>query len=82
MPPTRLPTPPDGSLAFSPRVWVLRHVAMGYSVHLQRLLAFPTYSIYPYLVPGYTELSANGALLRGDSLLMCEWIVLHIPWAV
>eukprot|EP00752_Nemacystus_decipiens_P002559 g2400.t1 len=52
------------------RVWILRHVAMGYSVHLQRLVAFPTYWILPCVIPGYTELSANGELLRGDSLLM------------
>lgn len=68
----RTPSLPPRLLSLSQRVWILRHVAMGYSVHLQRLLAIPTYWILPFVVPGYTALTSKGALLRGDALLMCE----------
>ncbi|CAB1096874.1 unnamed protein product [Ectocarpus sp. CCAP 1310/34] len=46
------------------RVWMLRHVAMGYSVHMQRLLGHLTWWIFPLLMPGYTDLTNDGMELR------------------
>eukprot|EP00904_Undaria_pinnatifida_P011405 jgi/Undpi1/7395/HiC_scaffold_22.g09868.m1 len=46
------------------RVWILRHIAMGYSVHLQRLLGILTFGIYPYLIEGYTDHTLQGSHLR------------------
>ncbi|CAM9427008.1 unnamed protein product, partial [Hapterophycus canaliculatus] len=46
------------------RMWMLRHVAMGYSVHLQRLLGHLTWWIFPLVVPGYSDLTKEGAEMR------------------
>ncbi|CAM9626791.1 unnamed protein product [Ectocarpus fasciculatus] len=49
------------------RVWILRHVAMGYSAHFQRLLAVLSWWAIPLVAPAkYTELTPEGTLLRGD----------------
>ncbi|CBJ26364.1 conserved unknown protein [Ectocarpus siliculosus] len=49
------------------RIWILRHVAMGYAAHVQRLLAALSWWAIPLVAPAkYTELSPEGALLRGD----------------
>eukprot|EP00752_Nemacystus_decipiens_P002558 g2399.t1 len=49
------------------RVWMLRHVAMGYSVHMQRLLGYLTWWALPWVMPSaYTDLTAEGANLRSD----------------
>lgn len=45
---------------------------MGYSVNLQRLQATPTSWVFPSILPGYTERSPRGVLLRGDILMSCE----------
>ncbi|CAN0119574.1 unnamed protein product [Ectocarpus sp. 13 AM-2016] len=48
-------------------MWILRHVAMGYAAHVQRLLAALSWWAVPLVAPAkYTELSPEGALLRGD----------------
>ncbi|CAM9434853.1 unnamed protein product [Scytosiphon promiscuus] len=52
------------------RVWVLRHVAMGYSAHVQRLLAVLSWWALPLVVPGYTDLTTEGALLRSDIFML------------
>ncbi|CAN0001710.1 unnamed protein product [Ectocarpus sp. 4 AP-2014] len=46
------------------RVWILRHVAMGYSVHLQRLLGHLTWWMFPLLMPRFTDLTNDGMELR------------------
>ncbi|CAM9951603.1 unnamed protein product [Ectocarpus sp. 12 AP-2014] len=46
------------------RVWMLRHVAMGYSVHMQRLLGHLTWWMFPLLMPRFTELTNDGMELR------------------
>ncbi|CAM9951671.1 unnamed protein product [Ectocarpus sp. 12 AP-2014] len=48
------------------RVWMLRHVAMGYSVHMQRLLGHLTWWMFPLLMPGYTDLTKDGKELRAN----------------
>eukprot|EP00903_Cladosiphon_okamuranus_P010592 g10016.t1 len=49
------------------RVWMLRHVAMGYSVHMQRLFGYLTWWALPLFLPStYTELSQEGSQLRAD----------------
>ncbi|CAM9745554.1 unnamed protein product [Laminaria digitata] len=46
------------------RVWILRHVAMGYSVHLQRLMGSLTWNVFPYLISGYNDHTLEGSRLR------------------
>ncbi|CAM9434781.1 unnamed protein product [Scytosiphon promiscuus] len=46
------------------RTWMLRHVAAGYSVHLQRLLGHLTWWIFPLVVPGYSDLTEEGGKMR------------------
>lgn len=46
------------------RVWILRHVAMGYSVHLQRLLGGLTWNVFPYIIDGYNDHTLEGSRLR------------------
>ncbi|CBJ26363.1 conserved unknown protein [Ectocarpus siliculosus] len=48
------------------RVWMLRHVAMGYSVHMQRLLGHLTWWMFPLLMPGYTDFTNGGKELRAN----------------
>ncbi|CAM9576177.1 unnamed protein product [Pylaiella littoralis] len=48
------------------RLWMLRHVAMGYSVHMQRLLGYLSWWVLPLVVPGYSDLTQEGAQLRAD----------------
>lgn len=51
---------------------MLRHVAMGYSVHMQRLFGHLTWWVFPLIVPGYTDLTREGELLRGGIFSACE----------
>ncbi|CAM9174680.1 unnamed protein product [Laminaria digitata] len=46
------------------RVWILRHVAMGYTVHLLRVLGPLTFGFCPSLIPGYTDHTPEGFRLR------------------
>ncbi|CAB1096873.1 unnamed protein product [Ectocarpus sp. CCAP 1310/34] len=50
---------------------MLRHVAMGYSVHMQRLLGHLTWWIFPLLMPGYTDLTKDGKELRANVFISC-----------
>lgn len=55
------------------RVWMLRHVAMGYSVHMQRLFGYLTWWALPRFLPSsYTEFTQEGANLRSDVFSYCE----------
>lgn len=63
------------SCANRQRVWILRHVAMGYSVHLQRLLGTLTWGLYPYLINGYTDHTLEGSRLRSRVFASCEVFV-------
>lgn len=51
---------------------MLRHVAMGYSVHLQRLLGSLTWNALPYLVKGYKDHTLEGSRLRTVVFESCE----------
>ncbi|CAN0444644.1 unnamed protein product [Ascophyllum nodosum] len=42
------------------RVWMLRHVAIGYSVHLKRVLWYATWWVSPLVVPGYSDHTLEG----------------------
>ncbi|CAN0143557.1 unnamed protein product [Ascophyllum nodosum] len=42
------------------RVWMLRHVAMGYTVHLQRVLGHVTWWMLPHTLPGYSDHTQEG----------------------
>ncbi|CAM9434711.1 unnamed protein product [Scytosiphon promiscuus] len=48
----------------SHRVWMLRHVAMGYSVHMQRLLGILSWWVFPHIIPGYSDHSEEGSRKR------------------
>lgn len=61
------------------RLWMLRHVAMGYSVHMQRLLGYLSWWLFPIIVPGYTDLTQEGAQMRADVFGLCEF-VLHFSF--
>lgn len=54
------------------RVWMLRHVAMGYSTHLQRLLGGLTWGVFPYLIDGYKDHTLEGSHLRSIVFESCE----------
>lgn len=55
------------------RVWMLRHVAMGYSVHMQRLFGYLTWWALPLFMPSeYIDLTPEGANLRSDVFTACE----------
>lgn len=54
------------------RVWILRHVAMGYSVHLQRLLGGLTWNVFPYIIDGYNDHTLEGSRLRSTVFGSCE----------
>lgn len=51
---------------------MLRHVAAGYSSHLQRLLGLSWFFLGD-IVPRYTELSEAGDYVRGVVFMTCEW---------
>lgn len=51
---------------------MLRHLAMGYSVHMQRLIGHSTWWAFPLVVPGYSDLTPEGAQLRSDVFTGCE----------
>lgn len=51
---------------------MLRHVAMGYSVHLLRVLGPLTFVFCPALVPGYTDHSHEGLRVRSLVFGSCE----------
>ena len=56
---------------------MLRHVAMGYSVHMQRLLGYLTWWALPLVMPpAYTDLTDEGSQLRSDVFSYCEWLCL------
>ena len=54
------------------RVWMLRHLAMGYSVHLLRVLGPLTFKTLPALIPGYTDHTQEGLRLRSIVFGSCE----------
>ena len=54
------------------RVWILRHLAMGYSVHLLRVLGPLTFDVLPTLIPGYTDHTPEGFRLRSIVFGTCE----------
>lgn len=59
---------------------MLRHVAMGYSVHLLRVLGPLTFGFCPALIPGYTDHSPEGIRLRSLVFESCE--ICHIRFAI
>lgn len=59
---------------------MLRHVAIGYSVHMQRVLGYLTWWVFPLVVPGYTDLTSEGAELRSNVFLSCKWLSLCVEY--
>lgn len=55
------------------RLWILRHLAMGYSVHVQRLLMILTVDFLPLLVADYNALTEAAAQVRYDIFKTCEY---------
>lgn len=64
-------TPLCELLWISTRVWVLRHVAMGYHVHVTRLLSL-TWSSVGEFFPGSRDHTEAGVKIRSRAFLTCE----------
>lgn len=61
------------------RVWILRHVAMGYSVHLQRFFINCSLGYVARTVPNYHDITEEGSDVRGFVFSMCECVyALHV----
>lgn len=53
------------------RLWILRHIAVGYASHLQRLLGL-SWKFLGSVVPGYNDHTEAGSDLRGRIFMTCE----------
>ena len=51
---------------------MLRHVAIGYSVHLKRVLWYATWWVSPLVVPGYSDHTLEGYEKRTFIFGVCE----------
>lgn len=58
-------------LFLSSRLWILRHIAVGYASHLQRLMGL-SWKFLGGVVPGYNDHTEAGSDLRGRIFMTCE----------
>ena len=54
---------------------MLRHVAMGYTVHLQRVLGHVTWWMLPHTLPGYSDHTQEGYQKRTFVFKLCEFCI-------